>query len=75
MDAGQEFDRAKIEEAFRIMGQYLFVERPPAFRSRLLFTRAEPLGRARFPAGVARAQIALKWPQPDADANPQPVSD
>jgi hypothetical protein len=42
----------------------LIVESPPAFRSRLLFTRAEPLSRARFPA-VARAQVALTWPQPD----------
>jgi hypothetical protein len=40
----------------------LLVESPPAFRSRLLFTRAEPLARARFPLGVARTQIALKWP-------------
>jgi hypothetical protein len=40
----------------------LLVESPPAFRSRLLFTRAEPLARARFPSGVPRAQIALEWP-------------
>jgi hypothetical protein len=61
--------------ASRALRGVLIVESPPAFRSRLLFTRAEPLGRARFPAGVARAQIALKWPQPDADANPQRGSD
>lgn len=40
----------------------LIVESPPAFRSRLLFTRAEPLSRARFPA-APRAQLGLKWPQ------------
>jgi len=43
----------------------LIVESPPAFRSRLLFTRAEPLSRARFPAGP-RAQVALKWPESDS---------
>jgi len=47
----------------------LLVESPPAFRSRLLFTRAEPLDRARFPAGVPRARIALEWPKPDAIVN------
>jgi hypothetical protein len=31
----------------------LIVESPPAFRSRLLFTRVEPLDRARFPQGTA----------------------
>ena len=44
----------------------LIVESPPAFRSRLLFTRAEPLARARFPAGVPRARTALEWPKLDA---------
>jgi hypothetical protein len=44
----------------------LIVESPPAFRSRLLFVRAEPLARARFPAGVPRAQTALEWPVPAA---------
>jgi hypothetical protein len=44
----------------------LIVESPPAFRSRLLFTRVEPLARARFPTGVARARIALDWPNADA---------
>jgi hypothetical protein len=44
----------------------LIVESPPAFRSRLLFTRVEPLARARFPAGVARAQVALEWPKAEA---------
>ena len=28
----------------------VIVESPPAFRSRLIFTRAEPLARARFPS-------------------------
>jgi hypothetical protein len=43
----------------------LLVESPPAFRSRLLFTMAEPLDRARFPAGVARARVALELPKPE----------
>jgi hypothetical protein len=46
----------------RALRGVLIVESPPAFRSRLLFTRAEPLARARFPAGVPRAQVALEWP-------------
>jgi hypothetical protein len=41
----------------------LLIESPPAFRSRLLFTGIEPLARARFPAGVARAKTALEPPQ------------
>src|SRR5215475_1478197 len=41
----------------------LIVESPPAFRSRLLFTGAEPLDRARFP-NVARARVPLDWPPP-----------
>jgi hypothetical protein len=44
----------------------LIVESPAAFRSRLLFVRAEPLQRARFPAGIDRATVALEWPK---DAN------
>jgi len=40
----------------------LLVESPPAFRARLLFTRTEPMARARFPAGVRRAEVALDWP-------------
>ena len=40
----------------------LIVESPPAFRSRLLFTAAEPLDRARFPKNVARARVPLDWP-------------
>jgi hypothetical protein len=42
----------------------VIVESPPAFRSRLIFTRAEPLARARFPAGVPRAKVSLPWPPP-----------
>ena len=41
----------------------LIVESPRAFRSRLLFTRAEPLKRARFPAGIDSAAVALEWPK------------
>ena len=41
----------------------LLVESPPAFRSQLLFVRVEPLQRARFPAGVERAAVALEWPK------------
>jgi hypothetical protein len=53
----------------RALRGVLIVESPPAFRSRLLFTRAEPLARARFPAGVARARVALEWPKPAASAD------
>jgi hypothetical protein len=49
----------------RALRGVLIVESPPAFRSRLLFTRVEPLDRARFPAGVPRACVALEWPKPD----------
>jgi hypothetical protein len=59
----------------RALRGVLIVESPPAFRSRLLFTRAEPLDRARFPAGVARARIALPWPKPDAAADPHLARD
>jgi hypothetical protein len=44
----------------------VIVESPPAFRSRLIFTRAEPLARARFPADVPRARVPLAWPPPVA---------
>jgi hypothetical protein len=47
----------------RALRGVLIVESPPALRSRLLFTRVEPFARARFPAGVTRAEIALKWPK------------
>lgn len=47
----------------------LIVESPPAFRSRLLFTGAEPLDRARFP-DVARARVPLDWPPPPDEPEP-----
>ena len=40
----------------------LIVMSPPAFRSRLLFTVAEPLMRARFPRDVPRIKMPLAWP-------------
>lgn len=54
----------------RALRGLLIVESPPAFRSRLLFTRAEPLARARFPAGVPRAQVPLEWPPPEEEVEP-----
>lgn len=42
----------------------VIVESPPAFRSRLIFTFAEPLARARFPADVPRAKVPLEYPPP-----------
>jgi hypothetical protein len=54
----------------RALRGVLIVESPPAFRSRLLFTRVEPLARARFPAGVPRAQVPLEWPPPEEVAEP-----
>jgi hypothetical protein len=56
----------------RALRGVLLVESPPAFRSRLLFTRAEPLARARFPANSPRAQTGLVWPKPRAtDGSPR----
>jgi hypothetical protein len=49
----------------RALRGVLIVESPPAFRSRLLFTRVEPLARARFPQGVPRAKVPLEWPPPE----------
>jgi hypothetical protein len=57
----------------RALRGVLIVESPPAFRSRLLFTRVEPLARARFPAGVPRAHVPLEWPPPGAVAEPADV--
>jgi len=54
----------------RALRGVLIVESPPAFRSRLLFTRVEPLARARFPQGVPRAQVPLEWPPPDEATEP-----
>jgi hypothetical protein len=50
--------------ASQTMRGVVIVESPPAFRSRLIFTRAEPLDRARFPADVLRARVPLDWPPP-----------
>lgn len=44
----------------------VIVESPPAFRSRLIFTRAEPFARARFPSDAERAKVPLSWPPPPA---------
>lgn len=43
----------------RALQNLLIAESPPAFRSRLIFTMAEPLERARFPADVER--IRMPW--------------
>ena len=51
----------------RALRGVLIVESPPAFRSRLIFTGAEPLDRARFPKDVPRAKVPLEWPPPEAD--------
>jgi hypothetical protein len=51
----------------------VIVESPPAFRSRLIFTRAEPLARARFPTGVPRAEVSLEWPPAEAAAETETV--
>jgi hypothetical protein len=51
----------------------VIVESPPAFRSRLIFTRAEPLARARFPRDAVRAQVPLAWPPPDESGQPAPA--
>jgi hypothetical protein len=53
--------------ASRAVRGVVIVESPPAFRSRLIFTYAEPLARARFPPDVARAKVPLQWPPPDAE--------
>jgi hypothetical protein len=45
----------------------VIVESPPAFRSRLIFTRAEPLARARFPQSALRAKVPLEWPPAEVD--------
>jgi hypothetical protein len=48
----------------RALRGVLIVESPAAFRSRLIFTRAEPLARARFPRDAVRARVPLQWPPP-----------
>jgi hypothetical protein len=52
----------------RALRGLIIVESPPAFRARLIFTRAEPLARARFPRKVPRAQVPLAWPPPEEGA-------
>jgi len=52
----------------------VIVESPPAFRSRLIFTRAEPLARARFPSGVLKAQVPLEWPPREETEEPPGVA-
>ena len=49
----------------------LLVESPPAFRARLIFTGVEPLERARFPAGVPRARLALELSKLETPADPK----
>jgi hypothetical protein len=56
--------------AAKAMRGVVIVESPPAFRSRLIFTRAEPLARARFPRDVPRAQVPLQWPPPEEADEP-----
>jgi hypothetical protein len=48
----------------------VIVESPPAFRSRLIFTRVEPLARARFPSTATRAKVPLQWPPAETEAEP-----
>ena len=50
----------------KALAEMLIAESPAAFRSRLIFTMAEPLQRARFPADVEK--ITMPWSdQPDDD--------
>ena len=51
----------------------VIVESPPAFRSRLLFTRAEPLARGRFPSNTPRAKVPLEWPPKKRSRKPEPA--
>ena len=54
----------------KALQRMLIAESPPAFRSRLIFTMAEPLQRARFPADAER--VMMPWdcdaPRPSASA-------
>jgi hypothetical protein len=54
--------RPRFVPDFRAVRGMLIVMSPPAFRSRLLFTVAEPLTRARFPRDVPRIEMPLAWP-------------
>jgi hypothetical protein len=58
----------------RALRGVLIVESPPAFRSRLIFTGAEPLDRARFPKDVARARVPLDWPPQPEPEEPGPAA-
>jgi hypothetical protein len=58
----------------RALGGLIIVESPPAFRARLIFTRAEPLARARFPRDVPRAQVPLAWPPPEEGPTRPPAN-
>jgi hypothetical protein len=58
----------------RALKGVLIVESPPAFRSRLIFTGAEPLDRARFPKDVARARVPLEWPPQPEPEEPAPAA-
>lgn len=51
-----------VPDAAALRGMLLIMS-PPAFRSRLLFTVAEPLTRARFPRDAARIAMPLPWPE------------
>jgi hypothetical protein len=55
-------DRPRFVPDSKALHGALIVMSPPAFRSRLLFTIAEPLQRARFPRDVARTAYPLRWP-------------
>jgi hypothetical protein len=45
----------------------LIAESPSSFRSRMIFTRAEPLMRARFPGGVSKVQ--MPWSEDNEPAD------
>jgi len=62
-------EKPSFHPSSRALRGMLLVESPPAFRSRLLFTGVEPLDRARFPAGVPRARLALEGPKRNVSAD------
>ena len=55
----------------RALRGLIIVESPPAF-PRLIFTRVEPLARARFPRDAPRAQVLLAWPPSEESAESPP---
>ena len=55
----------------RALRDLIIVESPPAF-PRLIFTRVEPLARARFPRDAPRAQVLLAWPPSEESAESPP---